>query len=107
MRTTPDTSLTGIPRIGRATAIGALIGASVVAIPVTIALIALGGGGYSLIAGVHVGFFGGMGYGGMLAAVIRSDRWERATEGRTDRESVDVRAPDATPRFVLERVSCA
>ena len=71
-------SLTGIPRMGRATIIGALIGALIVAVPVTAFIASLSGGdAMSIFAGIHVGFFGGMGYGGMLGAVIRADRFER------------------------------
>ena len=86
-----DVSLTGIPNIGKATVIGALVGAISVAVPVTLLLSFLGGGPMSILAGVQVGFFGGMGYGGMLGAVIRSDRFERAlVDGRSSRaDSVD------------------
>ena len=74
-----DVSLAGIPNIGKATLIGALLGAVSVAVPVIVVLVSFGGGPMSIV-GAHVGFFGGMGFGGMLGAVIRSDRWERATK---------------------------
>lgn len=72
-----DVSLTGVPRIGRATIIGALLGALVVGAPVAAALLAADAGLVAVIAGAHVGFFGGMGFGGMIGAVVRSDRYER------------------------------
>jgi hypothetical protein len=74
---THEMSLTGIPDMGRATVIGALLGAVSVAVPVAIALVVLGGGPMSVLAAAHVGFFGGMGYGGMLGAVIQADRFDR------------------------------
>jgi hypothetical protein len=79
--TTREVSLTGIPKIGRATVIGALLGAVGVAVPVAIALVLFGGGPASVLAGLHVGFFGGMGFGGMLGAVIQADRFDRAQGG--------------------------
>ncbi len=75
-----DVSLTGIPNIGKATLIGALIGALSVALPVAALLLYIGGGPMSILAGAHVGFFGGMGYGGMLEAVIQSDRFDQRTD---------------------------
>ncbi len=75
-----DVSLTGIPNIGRATVIGALLGAFSAAIPVAGLLLYLGGGVLSILA-AHVGFFGGMGFGGMLGAVIQADRFQRADHG--------------------------
>lgn len=82
-----DVSLTGIPNIGKATVVGALIGAVSVALPVGAFLLAMSGGdAMSILAGTHVGFFGGMGYGGMLGAVIQSDRWERANKGGINRD---------------------
>jgi hypothetical protein len=82
-----DPSLTGIPNIGRATVIGALIGAVVVAVPVAALLFALGGGAMTVVFATHVGIFGGMGYGGMVAAVVQADRTEYAerTAVRTSR----------------------
>lgn len=71
-------SLTGIPRIGRATCIGALVGALVVALPVAALLGYVGGGLTGIVAAVQVGFFGGMGFGGMLGAVIKADHFERS-----------------------------
>ena len=75
---TCDVSLTGIPHIGRATVVGALIGAITVAVPVSLALLSLGVGGTSVLAAAHVGFLGGMGYGGMLGAVIHAERYTAA-----------------------------
>jgi hypothetical protein len=75
-----EVSLTGIPHMGRATVVGALIGALSVAVPVTALLLYLSADAISILAGVHVGFFGGMGFGGMLGAVIQADR-HNSTEG--------------------------
>jgi hypothetical protein len=59
----------------RATVIGALIGALAVASPLTVFLLrASNGDGMSVLAGLLVGLFGGMGFGGMLGAVIHADR---------------------------------
>lgn len=74
---TRDVSLTGIPNMGKATVLGALIGAVAVAVPVATGLSYFGGGPLSILAATHVGFFGGMGFGGMLGAVIQADRFER------------------------------
>lgn len=81
-------SLTGVPHIGKATMIGALLGAAAIASPLAAVLISLGGGTMSLVAAVHVGFFAGMGFGGMLGAVIQADRFERAVRHRAPRPSV-------------------
>lgn len=59
--------------------IGALLGAVVIASPLAAVLISIGSGPMSLIAAIHVGFFAGMGFGGMLGAVIQADRFERGS----------------------------
>lgn len=78
-------SLTGIPHIGRATVVGALIGALSIAVPVAVFLLYRSADAMSIVAGVHVGFFGGMGYGGMLGAVIQADRYDRTKGANDDR----------------------
>jgi hypothetical protein len=86
---TQDVSLTGVPRMGRATVVGALIGALSIALPVAACLLYLSGGdAMSIAAAVHVGFFGGMGYGGMLGAVIQADRFDRAQASSRDHKRV-------------------
>jgi hypothetical protein len=77
-----DISLTGIPKIGRATLIGMLVGWMVVALPVLIGMLALGASGEAFLFASHVGFFGGMGFGGMYGAVIQMDRVERGRASR-------------------------
>jgi hypothetical protein len=92
---TREVSLTGIPKVGRATVIGALLGAVSVAVLVAIALVVFGGGPMSILAGAHVGFFGGMGYGGMLGAVIQADRSDRERGGIDhDRNTSGEREPE-------------
>ena len=89
-RRTRDVSLTGIPAMGRATIIGALLGAVVVGAAVVTGLLLAGVGAGAVAAGAHVGFFGGMGYGGMVAAVVQSDRYEKreaAARIRTDQQA--------------------
>lgn len=68
-----EVSLTGIPHMGRGTVIGALLGALIVAVPVAALLLYVGGGPMSVLAAAHVAFFGGVGFGGMLGAVIQAD----------------------------------
>ncbi|MGH2758368.1 MAG: hypothetical protein ACRDKJ_02285 [Actinomycetota bacterium] len=84
-----EVSLTGIPHMGRATVIGAVVGALTVAVPVAALVAYFGGGPMSILAAAHVGFFGGMGFGGMLGAVIQADRYERTltAEGTDDRNT--------------------
>ena len=77
-----ELSLTGIPHMGRATLLGIAIGWLVVAVPVLIGMIALGASREAVLFASHVGFFGGMGFGGMLGAVIQADRFDRAGAGR-------------------------
>jgi hypothetical protein len=72
-------SLTGIPHMGRATLFGMAIGWIFVAGPVLIGMLALGADGDVILFASHVGFFGGMGFGGMLGAVIQADRFERGS----------------------------
>ena len=83
--TTREVSLTGIPHMGRATLIGALIGALSIAVPVSAVLLYLSADAISILAGLHVGFFGGMGFGGMLGAVIQADRHETSEGADHDR----------------------
>ena len=71
-----STSLTGIPGIGRATVIGAIAGAVLAGAIVAVALLVAGARPIAIVASAHVGFFGGMGYGGMLGAVLQSDRFD-------------------------------
>ncbi len=70
-------SLTEIPHIGMLTALGAVLGALVVAVPLVVALALAGSGPSGIVAGAHVGFFGGMGFGGMIGAVLAATRSER------------------------------
>jgi hypothetical protein len=90
---TREVSLTGIPHMGRATVIGALIGALSVAVPVAAFLLYLSADAMNILAGAHVGFFGGMGYGGMLGAVIHADRHERTEGADHDRNIAGGREP--------------
>jgi hypothetical protein len=99
------TSLTGIPHMGRAVFVGAIIGALTVALPVTIALISFGAGPISALFGAHVGFFGGMGYGGMVGAVVRSGRWERATNTATRLRGSKIRGIAPKPRRPYTRTT--
>lgn len=73
----PDVSLTGIPHIGRATVIGAIVGAVIVGAAVAAILLLAGVGPVAVVAGAHVGLFGGMGYGGMVGAVAQAERHEK------------------------------
>lgn len=72
-----EVSLTGIPGMGRATLLGMALGWAIVAVPVLIGMLVLGARGDVVLFASHVGFFGGMGFGGMLGAVIQADRFER------------------------------
>jgi hypothetical protein len=94
LRRQPDVSLTGIPRMGRGTVIGALIGAVVVGAIVTTALLVAGAGPGAIVGAAHVGFFGGMGYGGMVGAVVQSARYDR--HGRPRSEASSREAPGTT-----------
>ena len=76
-----DISLTEIPNMGRATLVGMAIGWFVIAVPVLIGMLALGASADAVLFASHVGFFGGMGFGGMLGAVIQADRFERGSIG--------------------------
>jgi hypothetical protein len=62
--------------------LGMAIGWLVVALPVLIGMIALGASGDAVLFASHVGFFGGMGFGGMLGSVIQADRFERGSLAR-------------------------
>lgn len=62
------------PNIGRAAVQGGLIGFAVVAALVTALVLLAGGGPEALGVGVFVGFFGGTGFGAMLAASVSADR---------------------------------
>jgi hypothetical protein len=42
-----------------------------------VALALAGSGPSGIVAGAHVGFFGGMGFGGMIGAVLAATRSER------------------------------
>ena len=75
-------SLTGIPHFLRASFLGMALGWIVVFVPVLIGMTALGAGGRALLYAAHVGFFGGMGFGGMLGAVLQADRFEQSSEWR-------------------------
>ena len=99
-RGTRDVSLTGIPAMGRATVIGALLGAVVVGAAVTTGLLLAGTGPTAIAAGAHVGFFGGMGYGGMVAAVVQSDRYEKreAASARSRKDDVQAAAHGSRQR---------
>ena len=77
-----EVSLTGIPHFIRASLIGMAIGWLVVAVPVVLAMLALGASGEAVLFAGHVGFFGGMGFGGMLGAVLAADRFERTDAWR-------------------------
>jgi hypothetical protein len=77
-----EISLTGVPHIGRATVLGMALGWLVVAFPVVVGMLAHGATiGEAVLFGSHVGFFAGMGFGGMIAAVLQANRFERVTAG--------------------------
>ena len=75
-------SLTGIPHFLRASLLGMALGWFVVFVPVLVGMIALGAGSRAVLYAAHVGFFGGMGFGGMLGAVLQADRFEKSSEWR-------------------------
>jgi hypothetical protein len=95
-----EVSLTGIPHFIRGTLIGMAVGWLTVAVPVVAGMLALGADRQAVLFAAHVGFFGGMGFGGMLGAVLQADRFERTDawrihdapsvgSGGADRERLD------------------
>jgi hypothetical protein len=101
VRRRAEVSLTGIPYIGRATLLGMALGWLVVALPVLIGMFALGAGGTAFLFASHVGFFGGMGFGAMLGAVIQADRFERGNASRV------VAVPSAKGSVECDRIDHA
>ena len=68
------------PNIGRAAVQGGLIGFAIVAALVTALVLLAGGGPEAIGVGVFVGFFGGTGFGAMVAASVSSDRLAKHEE---------------------------
>lgn len=79
------------PNVGRAAVQGGLIGFTVVAALITTLVASVGGGPAAIGVGVFVGFFGGIGFGAMLAASVSSDRLAKY-EDRQRSSSDSVRA---------------
>jgi hypothetical protein len=67
-----DDSLFGVPGIGRATLIGAALGFLAVVLLVGAFVLTTSAPAALLVAAVHAGLFGGVGFGGMLGAVLWS-----------------------------------
>lgn len=68
------------PNIGRAAIQGGLVGFAVVAALITTLVARAGGGPAAIGVGVFVGFFGGIGFGAMLAASVSADRLAKTEE---------------------------
>ncbi len=67
--------MVGIVGMGRALVVGSVIGfVLTMAVTSGITLLAGGGWGPAIVVGAFAGFWGGPGFGGMLAAVLCSDR---------------------------------
>ena len=63
--------------IGRAAVRGGIVGFFFVGLLVTGLMVVVGGGPAAVGVGAYVGFFGGIGFGAMLAAMWESDRVAR------------------------------
>jgi hypothetical protein len=73
---TGDDTLFGVPGIGRATLFGAFLGFALVVLLVGAFVVATPAPASLLVAALHAGLFGGVGFGGMLGAVLQSIRYD-------------------------------